>query len=116
LKRSKGEIIGMVFMILLPLTALGILYYCLETYTQTVHNDSSAVIGIHAAGCIVVNLILWLRMRKKGKIFSIIAACSLVLLICVLWVESKIPFCVECDQVTAEDLGFLTHWIPPLDV
>lgn len=97
MKRSKGEIISMLIMILLPLTALGFLYYSLETYGQTVHNDSGTLVGAHAAGCLIVNFILWLKNRRKGKIYSIIAACALFLLIFVLWVASKIPFCVECD-------------------
>ena len=107
--------ISLIIMILLPMTALALLYYCLETYTQTVHNDSATLVGAHALGCIIVNFVLWLKMRRKGKIFSVIAACALFLLIFVLWVAGKIPFCVECDQVTKEDLGFLTHWIPPLE-
>ena len=109
------KIICLMIMILLPLTALGLLYYCLETYSQTVHNDSSFIIGLHAIGCLIINFILWLKNRKQGRIFSAIAAATLVLLIFVLWVASKIPFCVECDQVTAEDLGFLTCWITPID-
>ena len=113
MKRSKGEIISIIIMILLPLTALGYLYYCLETYTQVVHNDSGTLAGAHAVGCMVVNFILWMKMRRKGRIFSIIAAAALFLLIFVLWVASKIPFCVECDHVTADDLGFLIHWIEP---
>lgn len=112
---KRGKTISLIVMILLPLTALGLLYFCLETYTQTVHNDSSTIIGLHALGCIAVNFILWLKSRRCGKIFSIIAFFSLILLVFVLWVAGKIPFCVECDQVTQEDLGFLTRWIPPFE-
>ena len=112
---KRGKTINLIVMILLPLTALGLLYCCLETYTQTVHNDSSTLIGLHALGCIAVNFILWLKNRRRGKIFSIAALFSLILLVFVLWVAGKIPFCVECDQVTKEDLGFLTHWIPPFE-
>ena len=109
------KIICLIIMILLPLTALGYLYYSLETYHRVVHSDAGFLVGAHAAGCLIINFILWLKNRKQGRIFSVIAAAMLVLLIFVLWVASKIPFCVECDQVTAEDLGFLTHWITPVD-
>lgn len=113
MKRSKGEIFSMLVMILLPLTALGYLYYSLETYYRTVHSDAGFLVGLHALGCIAVNFILWLKMRKKGKAFSVIAALSLLVLAFVLYTAEKIPFCVECDQVTAQDLGFLIHWIKP---
>jgi len=115
MKRSKGEIISIIIMILLPLSALGLLYYSLETYTRTVHNDSGFLVGAHAIGCIAVTAVLWLKLRKKGKKFTVIAAISLAVLAFVLIVAEKIPFCVECDQVTKEDLGFLTYWIPPMD-
>ncbi len=107
--------ICLIIMILLPLTALGLLYYCLETYAQTVHNDSGFLLGMHAAGCIAVNFILWLKNRREGKIFSIVAVFSLLALAFTLYVAEKIPFCVECDHVTAEELGFLTYWITPID-
>ena len=110
------KIMCLIIMILLPLTALGLLYYCLETYSQTVHNDSGTLVGAHAVGCLIINFILWLKNRKQGRIFSIIAAASLVLLVFVLFVAEKIPFCVECDRVTAEELGFLTRWITPIDM
>ena len=112
---KRSEIISMAVMILLPVTALGLLYYCLETYTKTVHNDSGFFVGAYALICIAVNIILWAKNRKKGREYTVIAAVSLVLLIGVLIIAEKIPFCVECDQVTKEDLGFLTHWIPPLE-
>ena len=110
------KMICLMTMIFLPLTALGLLYYCLETYSQTVHNDSGFIIGLHAVGFLIINFILWLKNRKQGRIFSVIAALSLLLLIFVLFVAEKIPFCVECDRVKAEDLGFLTHWITPMDM
>ena len=113
-KHSRGEIISKIVMIILPLSALGFLFYSLETYHKTVHSDAGFTVGLHALGCMAVNIILWLKMRKKGKAFSIIAAFSLVALAFVLYTAEKIPFCVECDQVTADDLGFLIHWITPI--
>lgn len=113
MKLGKGEIISIIIMILLPISALGLLYYSLETYTRTVHNDSGFLVGAHAIGCMVVTVVLWMKLRKRGKKFTVIAAISLAVLAFVLIVAEKIPFCVECDQVTAQDLGFLIHWIKP---
>ena len=115
MKRARGEIVSLIAMILIPLTALGLLYYCLETYTRFVHNDSGTFVGAYTILCMAANIILWVKNRRKGKIFTVIAAVSLLLLAGVLLISGKIPFCVECDQVTAEDLGFLTRWIPPMD-
>lgn len=112
---KRSEIISMAVMILLPVTALGLLYYCLETYTKTVHNESGLLVGAYALICVAANIVLWVKNRKRGKRYTVIAALSLAVLIFVLIIAEKIPFCVECDQVTKEDLGFLTHWIPPLE-
>ena len=49
------------------------------------------------------------------KFFAIFFLCliPLAMLAFVFYVGNKIPFCVVCEEVTAEDLGFLTHWISP---
>ena len=113
MKYGRGDIVRMVIMVLMPVLALGYLYYSLETYHRVVHSDAGFLVGACALGCIVVNFILWLKNRRKGKLFSIIAVFSLLVLAFVLYTAEKIPFCVECDQVTAQDLGFLIHWIKP---
>ena len=50
---------------------------------------------------------------RKNRFSTAIWIASTVVLAFVLYTGSRIPFCVECDQVTAEDLGFLIHWIRP---
>lgn len=111
--RTKADWIRLIIMILLPFTALGLLYYKLETYTQVVHNDAGALVSAYAVACFVAVSVLWGKSFKKGAGFGVVAIAALLVLSFVFYVGEKIPFCVECDHITAEDLGFLTYWIPP---
>ncbi|MBQ4538929.1 MAG: hypothetical protein II995_04905, partial [Oscillospiraceae bacterium] len=63
MKYGRGDIVRMVIMVLMPVLALGYLYYSLETYHRVVHSDAGFLVGACALGCIVVNFILWLKNR-----------------------------------------------------
>jgi len=102
-------------MVLLPLLAVAILFYSLETYYRVVHSDASVLIGFFAVVSIVIELRMWLKGRRIHWGYTAVAAISIAILLAVMYVGDKIPFCVECDQVTAEDLGFLIRWIKPLE-
>lgn len=115
MKTNIADKICLIIMILLPITALLYLYYILETYTQTVHNECGFFVSAYAVACLIALMILFLKSRKKGIRYAVVAALSLLVLLFVLCIAEKIPFCVQCDQVTAEELGFLTYWIPPCD-
>ena len=110
-KRFKATI-KTIILCIIPLSALAVLLYCLETYHEFVHSDSAAFVCGYAIAAFLVSTILWNDMRKN-RFSTAIWIASTVILAFVLYTGSRIPFCVECDQVTAEDLGFLTHWIHP---
>ena len=102
-------------MLLLPVSAAAYLLYSLETYDRVVHSDASTAVSLIAMICAFIEYKLWRRGRKQHKAFTVIAIFAAMVLIGVMYVAGKIPFCVECDQVTADDLGFLTHWITPME-
>lgn len=118
---SKGDIaymknvVRLCIMLLIPAIAAAYLFYALETYDRVVHSDVSASVSLAALLCAFIEFILWRKSRKQHKACTIIALFAAVILIGVLYIARKIPFCVECDQVTADDLGFLTHWITPME-
>lgn len=98
---------------LLPLSAVAYLLYCLETYESVVHNDCTFYIWVYCFLVFIFSLVLWLKNRKNQKYSTLIFIASSFILCGVIYVANKIPFCVVCDYVTAEDLGFLIHWIKP---
>lgn len=112
-RQTKADWMRLIAMILLPLTALAYLYYSLETYTLVVHNDAGFLISVYVAACLFALVVLWEKSRGRGMRFNVMAVAALMVLMFVFAVAQKIPFCVECDHVTAEELGFLTRWIPP---
>lgn len=103
-----------VILCLLPLSAVSILFYCLETYNSVVHNDCGTLICFYCIISFIISLIIWKRIKSKWRFMTCIFVVSTLILCAVFYVGNKIPFCVECDHVTAEDLGFLQHWISPM--
>lgn len=101
-------------MAFLPLAAITYLFYCLETYNLVVHNDSGFAVQALSLFFMLVEFILWRKKRKQYRAYTVIAVISTFLLAAVFYVGGKIPFCVECDRITAEDLGFLQYWIQPM--
>ena len=114
---SKGTIQMKRFLLILqsaiPLSALGLLLYCLETYNDAVHNESGFFICCYCVLGLIISTILWCCIRKRIGPATVIWIISTIILVFVFYVGWKIPFCVVCDRVTAEDLGFLIHWIQP---
>ena len=104
-----------ILLCLLPLSAAAYLFYCLETYYSVVHNDSGFIVCTYSILVFLITLILWLKNRASNKYLTVLFAVSTLILCGVFYVGNRIPFCVECDHVTAADLGFLTHWITPID-
>ena len=116
-KLSEAAIKKLVFTIilcLLPLAAVANLFYSLETYYSVVHNECGVKICFRCVIAFIISLIIWVKYKSTAKYMTWIFILSTVILCAVFYVANKIPFCVVCDQVTAEDLGFLTHWISPL--
>ena len=111
----KKNVISAVILCALPLSAISYLFYCLETYYEVVHNDSAALIGFYCIITFIISTEIWRRNRKANRSLTAIWGLSTLVLILVLLIGNRIPFCVECDQVTAEDLGFLIHWIKPIN-
>ena len=110
----KKHSISIFILCLLPVSAIALALYCLETYYEVVHNESSLLVCGYSIIAFVVSTVLFIRIKKE-KYYSIgIWIFSIVVLAFVFYVGYKIPFCVECDRVTAEDLGFLIHWIKPI--
>ena len=97
----------------IPLSALALTLYCLKTYDKTVHNESAALVCMYSVIALIVSTWIWHRTKRFNRGATAIWLLSVVMLVLVFYTGSKIPFCVVCDQVTAEDLGFLIHWIQP---
>lgn len=110
----KKHIFPIGFLCIIPISAVTLVIYCLETYYETVHNESSFLIMIYCFIAFIVSTIIWINIRKEHRCVTIIWIISTVMLILAFYVGNKIPFCVECDRVIAEDLGFLIHWIRPV--
>ena len=104
-----------VMLCMLPLSAVIFLFYCLETYNSIVHNDSGFFVCLYSVFMFIVSLIIWLKNKSYNKCLTFVFAVATAVLCAVFYFGNKIPFCVECEHVTAEDLGFLIHWIAPID-
>ena len=103
----------MIILCLLPVSAVLLTLYRLETYESVVHNDSSFYVCCYSIIAFIISTIIYLRIMKENRFSHGIWILSTVVLAFVYYVGSKIPFCVVCDQVTADDLGFLIYWITP---
>lgn len=113
-KFSLKKFFAIFFLCAIPLAMLAFLYFNLETYyDEDAHNECGTLLCIDAALAFVTCSVIALCSRRRGKAILITWIASTLVLAFVFYVGSKIPFCVVCDQVTAEDLGFLTHWISP---
>ncbi len=109
----KKPVVPMLFLCILPLSACGLLWYALETYGEVVHNESGFVVCLYAAIAVAISTEIWQKHRTGHRAVTVLWIMALCLLAFVFYVGKKIPFCVVCDGVTAEALGFLTHWISP---
>ena len=108
------KILTVFFFCLIPLSALALALYCLETYDQVVHNDSGFFVCGYCILAFLFSFPIWLLAKKTVRYATVIWIVSTVILAFVFYVGTIIPFCVECDKVTAEDLGFLIYWIKPV--
>ena len=104
-----------VILCILPLSVVIFLFHCLETYNSIVHNDSGFFVCLYSVFMLIVSLIIWLKNKSYNKCLTFVFIVSTAVLCAVFYFGNKIPFCVECDHVTAEDLGLLIHWIAPID-
>lgn len=107
------KILPLFFLCAIPLSALALTLYCLETYDRVVHNDASIFVCGYSILAFFVSLPFWLVAKKTTRWATAVWIVSTAILAFVFYVGMKIPFCVVCDHVTAEDLGFLIHWITP---
>lgn len=112
-KFSLKKFFAIFFLCLIPLIMLAFLYFDLETYKEITHNECGAFLCIESALAFVICSVIALCNRRRGKAILITWVASTLVLAFVFYVGNKIPFCVVCEEVTAEDLGFLTHWISP---
>ena len=97
----------------IPLSAIALALYCLETYYDVIHNESSFLVCCYSVIAFVFSTVIFLCLMKEKRYCIWIWILSTIVLAFVFYVGCKIPFCVVCDQVTAEDLGFLIYWIHP---
>lgn len=109
----KKHLISLIFLSACPISALALTLYCLETYNDTTHNDSGFFICVYSVLAFLIATIIWACIKKSCKYATTAWIISTAILVFVFYVGCKIPFCVVCDHVTAEDLGFLIHWIKP---
>ena len=98
---------------IIPVSALVLVFYCLETYNKVTHNESSILVCGYSILAFIISTLVWRKTKKITRCATAVWIISTAALAFVFYVGSKIPFCVVCDQVTAEDLGFLIHWIKP---
>lgn len=110
MKRKMPAII----MCLLPLVAVAYLFYSLETYYSVTHNECGINICIYCAAAFVASFIIWLKTKATRKYMTWIFIISTLILAGVFYVGYRIPYCVVCQGITADKLGFLTHWIVPV--
>ena len=96
---------------MLPIFLLVFLLYKLYTYTP--HTDTPLLVCFLALLAFTVSTILWLRIRKACPQSTVVWLVSTAVLLFVFYTGSKIPFCMECDRITPEELDFLRHWIKP---
>ena len=109
----KKQIFSTTLLCLIPISALALTLYCLETYDQVVHNESGLLVCAYGLLSLLICTRIWLRARKENRYMTLFFLLAAAVLVFVVYVGTKIPFCVVCDRVTAEDLGFLIHWIQP---
>ncbi|MBE5774566.1 MAG: hypothetical protein E7337_11625 [Clostridiales bacterium] len=102
-----------IILLILPVLAAIDLYYELENYGRVTHSDAALAVQLAVFVCMVLVFIIWKKNRKEHWLYTVLAVFSFVMLAVIGHIGGKIPFCVECDHVTAEELGFLTHWITP---
>lgn len=111
--------IAILFAVCLPL----ILWYELENYHM--HSQSGdltvllSVIGMaFNARMLFVNIRAAVEKEKLYVSWAVILCAVLSMVVCVgvYIIAEKIPHCVECDHITAEELGFLSRWIKGIDV
>ena len=112
-KYFKDLSFPVILLVYIPISAVSFVLRQLESYGNKVHNDAGFYVCIYSLCCFVVSIFLWLHAKKTKYYATVIWLVSTAILIFVFYVGSKIPFCVICDQVTAEDLGFLIRWIKP---
>lgn len=108
--------LAIILLCVLPLSAVALALYSLENYHNTVHNDASFYVCLYCVAAFVVSTVVWRYAKKHNRGASVLWCISAAVLGFVFYVGSKIPFCVVCDRITAEDLGFLTHWIQPENI
>lgn len=109
----KKYSISIFILCVIPLLAIGLALYCLETYYEVVHNESSLLVCCYCIISFLISSFLFHRIEKKNGLCIGIWILSTIILAFVFYIGIKIPFCVVCDRVTAEDLGFLIYWIHP---
>ena len=111
-KRTKA-----VILCLLPISSLALLFLCLETYYP--HNEYAMLVCGYAVLAFILSskiAMSELENKSSSQITAAIFAVSCVIFAFVFCVGYKIPFCASCDDVSASELGFLTHWIEPSDI
>ena len=94
---------------MIPLPAVAYLWYLLENYNSAVHNEAGLFVQLLAIPFLLLEIVLWWRTRREHWLHSVIVVIAVAVLLFVIHTGERIPFCVECDRVSAEDLGFLTH-------
>ena len=92
---------------LLPFIHLAYTVVCYEPHTDGGFWVQCAVVLF--ALIELALLIFHAALKEKGP--ALAAAVALLVCAWVFYMAGRIPFCPECDHVTKEELGILSHWI-----
>ena len=111
----KKGVLPLIVSVLLTLSAAALLLYELETYYEVTHNEVAFSVCFYTALVALITGVLFYKNRDSFKAYKYVCAICAVILILVFYLGNKIPFCVDCDQTTAEELGILTYWIKPVE-
>lgn len=111
----KKGVLSLIIIILLTLSAIAFLIYNLETYYKIAHDEESALVCIYTIFVALITGLIYVKKRNSFRIYTLIYVVCAILLFFVLILGRKIPFCVECEQTTAQELGILRFWIKPFE-
>lgn len=111
----KKGVVSLAIIILLTLSAVAFLIYNLETYYEFVHGDQSTLVCAYTIFIALVTGLIYMTRRNSFRSYKTVYAVCSVILFLVFLLGRRIPFCVECEQTTARELGILRFWIKPFE-
>lgn len=111
----KKGVLPLILSVLLTLSAAALLLYELETYYEVTHNEAAFTVCFYTVQAALITGLLLYKYQNAFKAYKYVCGACMVILVFVFFLGNRIPFCVECDQTTAEELGILKYWIKPIE-